>query len=218
MVRVFGLAVWYLTDRNRMPGLAAFAMPLMTLVLAWGICASSFTFQLWEISSIIKTVHLVGVYTGTLFFAVASISGGMYLYVQKQLRNKKHPEKLGRLASLESLETLIIRTATLGFVLLTIGLVTGLVIVTSGPSVLGEQWWFSPKFILATTVWLIYALVMNVRHTTSFRGARAAWLSIAGLVLLLATFGIVTAMSANADAETTTMRPIPAPRDVGGRV
>jgi len=46
---------------------------------------------------------------------------------------------------------------------------------------------------LAASVWLIYAVVMNTRHTATFRGARAAWLSILGLVLLLATFGIVPA-------------------------
>ena len=50
---------------------------------------------------------------------------------------------------------------------------------------------------LALAVWGIYALAMNVRQTTSFRGARAAWLCIAGLVLLLITYGIVVSLPAD---------------------
>ena len=38
--------------------------------------------------------------------------------------------------------------------------------------------------------------VMNVRFATGFRGKRAAWLAIAGFVLLLGVYGIVTAGSA----------------------
>jgi ABC-type uncharacterized transport system permease subunit len=191
---LFGLMIWYLTSKTRMPGLAAFAMPLMTLLLLWAVCASRFTFENYIIDSVWKTVHLAGVYVGTIFFAIASIAGGMYLYVQRQLHSKKNPAIIGKLASLEALESLIIRTATLGFAILTLGLITGLVIVVSGPSNLGEQWWFSPKFLLATSVWLTYALVMNVRHTKYFRGARAAWLAICGLILLLATFGVTMAL------------------------
>jgi len=37
---------------------------------------------------------------------------------------------------------------------------------------------------------------MNVRFATGFRGKRAAWLAIAGFVLLLGVYGIVTAGSA----------------------
>jgi len=194
---LLGLMIWYLTSKSRMPGLAAFAMPFMTLVLLWAFCASRFTFAQFEIKSIWKTVHLAGVYLGTIFFAVSSIAGGMYLYVQRQLRAKKNPAFIGKLASLEALETLIIRTAWLGFAILTLGLITGLVVVTAGPSLLGPQWWFSPKFLLATSVWLIYALVMNVKHTKYFRGSRAAWLAICGLVLMLVTFGVTMAMSSH---------------------
>ena len=78
---------------------------------------------------------------------------------------------------------------------MTLWLAVGVVVVSREPPALGPNWWYSPKVILATCVWLIFAIVMNVKHTSLFRGARAAWLSIAGLVLLIATFGIVTAIS-----------------------
>lgn len=189
--------ILYLQGLAHVRGLSVFALPMLTMIFAWAICASSWTFEPFgAIDSVWKTFHLGSVYTGMLFFAIASIAGVMYLHVQRQLRNPSTGSSTRPFASLETVERLIIRTAAIGFSLLTIGLVTGLVIVTSDPDQrLGPGWWYSPKVVLATSVWLIYAVVMNVKYTTNFRGARAAWLSIAGLVLLLATFGVATALS-----------------------
>lgn len=195
---LLGLMVWYLTDPSRIPALASFAMPVMTLVLLWSICAGTFTFRIFEpsptaVAAVWHGVHLAGVYVGTLFVAAGAIFGSLYLYAEHRLQTRRQPVFTGKLASLESLEKLLVYTATLGFAVLTLGLATGLVIVTSGPTKLGQGWWHSPKVVLAVSAWLIYALIMNVRHASAFRGSRAAWLSIVGLALLLATFGIVSA-------------------------
>lgn len=189
--------ILYLQGIAHVRGLSVFALPMLTLIFAWAICASSWTFaEFVAVDSAWKTFHLGSVYAGMLFFAIASIAGVMYLHVQRQLRNPQSGSSTRPFASLETIERLIIRTAAIGFALLTIGLITGLVIVTSDPNQrLGAGWWYSPKVVLAGAVWVIYAIVMNVKYTTNFRGARAAWLSIAGLVLLLATFGVATALT-----------------------
>ena len=192
---LLAMTVTYLVKRGRMKGLSLFALPFLTLTFAWAICASLWTFRPFgEINSVWMTVHLSSVYGGMLFFLMAAIAGGMYLYVQRTLHRSRDSTVTRPFASLEAIETLIVRTSALGFALLTLGLVTGLIIVTGGPTRLGTGWWYSPKVLLAGSAWLVYAVVMNVKHTTHFRGARAAWLSIAGLVLLLATFGIATAL------------------------
>jgi hypothetical protein len=66
---------------------------------------------------------------------------------------------------------------------------------------------------LSVAAWLIYALLMNVRHAVLFRGSRAAWLSILGLALLVATFGLITALPADtaataADPQTMPTQPL----------
>jgi len=196
---LLAITVTYLVKRGRMKGLSLFALPFLALTFAWAVCASWWTFREFnqsELHSVWMTVHLTSVYGGMLFFLMAAIAGGMYLYVQRTLHRRHDPAATRPFASLEAIETLIVRTSALGFALLSLGLVTGLVIVTGGPTRLGPGWWYSPKVVLAGASWLVYAVVMNVRHTTHFRGARAAWLSIAGLVLLLATFGIATALPA----------------------
>ena len=98
-----------------------------------------------------------------------------------------------------------VTAATLGFGLLSLGLIAGLIIITSndGATRLGPGWWHSPKVLLSVAAWLLYALVLNVRHGTRFRGARAAWLSIAGLALLLTTLAIVTAMRRSDEPKST---------------
>ena len=192
---LFATAVIYLQMRAGIRGLAVFALPFLVLVYAWSICASWWTlkeFSRNELHSVWMTVHLGSVYSGAMFIGIAAIAGGMYLYVQRSLRSKHDPTAARPFASLETIESLIVRTSALGFALISLGLVTGLIVVTGGPTKLGPGWWHSPKVMLAGGVWAIYAVVMNVKHTTNFRGARAAWLSIIGLVLLLATFSVAT--------------------------
>ncbi len=194
---LFATAVIYLQVQARIRGLAVFALPFLVLIYAWSICASWWTlkeFSRNELHSVWMTVHLGSVYSGAMFIGIAAIAGGMYLYVQRSLRSKSGPAAARPFASLETIESLIVRTSALGFALISLGLVTGLIVVTGGPTKLGPGWWHSPKVLLAASVWGIYAIVMNVKHTSNFRGARAAWLSILGLVLLLATFGVTTTL------------------------
>jgi len=200
---LLGGTIVFLQGPSRLPGISTFALPVLTFVLAWAICASRWTYFRFEtdkgtMASVWQTVHLLGVYAGTIFVSIAAVAGGMYLYVQRRLRRKRDSAG-GPMASLEAIERWIIHTSTAGFAMLTLGVASGIVIATSGPTVMGPHWWYSSKFVLSFVVWVIYALLMNVRHATAFRGRRAAWLSVAGLVLLLATFGIAVSLAIHAE-------------------
>ncbi|MFW6060326.1 MAG: cytochrome c biogenesis protein CcsA [Phycisphaeraceae bacterium] len=201
---LFAGATLYVQSRPRLFGLSAFALPVLALILAWAICAAAWTFRPFEtLDPLWMGLHLMGVYLGTASAAVAAIAGSMFLYIQSRLKHKHGLQSFGHLASLEALETLIVRTATLGFVLLTLGLVAGLIVLSVSDAGLIPTWWYIPKLTLAFTTWLVYAVVMNIRYATRFRGARAAWLAIVGLVLLLATYGLVTALPHEPRAEET---------------
>ncbi len=104
-----------------------------------------------------------------------------------------------RLASLEALERVIQQASALGFALLTLGMVSGVVVMVEESAVLGEGgggWWYGPKVGLAVAAWGVYAVLMNVRHASAFRGRRAAWLAIGGLALLVMVYGLVTSGAA----------------------
>src|SRR5438270_504988 len=69
-------------------------------------------------------VHWVTAYGGAVAFAVAGAVGAMYLIANRRLRTKNLAPGT-TLGSLERLEHLTLMAVTLGFALLTIGLVTG---------------------------------------------------------------------------------------------
>lgn len=190
-------SVLYIQSRPRLVGLAAFVLPVLAFVLTWAFCASAWTYQVFDLPDlhpVWRGVHLVGVYLGTACCGVATVAGVMYLYVHSRLKHKQNLGGLGKIASLEALEGTIIRAAAVGFLLLTLGLVSGVVVVSEDG--VRQAWgqWFVTKVVLGVLAWVVYAVLMNVRYASAFRGRRAAWLSIVGLVLLLAVYLVVTSL------------------------
>ena len=196
IVGLLAVVALFLQTRPRLGGLAAFTLPVLTFLLAWAICAATWTdrpFLVDRLHPVWRAIHLAGVYLGTLGSIVAAVAAACYLFVERRLKQKRDPRGLMRLASLERLEGIVVHASALGFALLSAGIVAGVVVLRDEPDALGPGWWYSPKVLLAFGAWCIFALVMNVRFATAFRGRRAAWLAIGGLVLLLAVYGIVTA-------------------------
>lgn len=201
LAAMLGLVALYLQWTRRLAGLAMFLLPAATGVALWGVCASWWTFRLFgdaDVATAWHSIHLVSVYVGMLGIAAAAGAGALWLYVDRQLRSKDHRgqrlKRLGRLANLESIENTMTGSAVAGFALMTIALISGLVIIagndSGGATKLGEGWWYSPKVVLTGAVWLIFALVMNVRFVSAFRGRRAAVLCIVGFVLIVLVMGI----------------------------
>ncbi len=218
LATLLAAAILYLSTRSAMRGLyplAVLATPLLTLILAWAVCAATWTYRPFGIDSlhpVWQAIHLAGVYLGTLGCGVAAVAGAGYLIAEHRLQlrsvapfpviNPAPQEQAiatGKrglpLPPLEALERVIVGGATLGFVLLTLGIAAGLVLQAEEPDALGNGWWHSPKVLLAAATWLAFAVVMTERHATLLRGSRAAWIAILGLVLLLATYGFSVASS-----------------------
>ena len=99
-------------------------------------------------------------------------------------------------ASLERLEHLMLVSVTVGFALLTIGAVTGLVKIAAGGTRLGADWFLSPKFLLSAGAWVVYAVVLHSPMNPTVRGRRAALLSVIGFALMIGTLVVVQFMPA----------------------
>ena len=84
------------------------------------------------------------------------------------------------MGSLERLERLTMTAVTLGFALLTVGIVTGAFeMVRRGRPT-------TPlKVGLTVGGWLVYAVVLHAPINPVFRGRRAAWLSVVGFALMV---------------------------------
>lgn len=214
---LFGAALLYVQSRHLLRGSVAFGLPILAFLLTWAVCASWWTFRPFgEIASVWMHTHLLSVYLGALSGAVAATAGATYLFARRRLRRRMALDPALPMPSLESLERLIARTAALGFALITLGIVAGLIHeLSSTAPPLGPGWWHSPKIIVSVLVWLMYALLINVTGSAAFRGRRAAWISIAAMLLVLTNFGIVGADAARrhpaAASPPAGPGPIPAP-------
>ncbi len=193
---LLGGMVMYVQWSGRLTGVDLFALPALTVLLAWAICASWWTFRLFSVASLWNTVHLISVYLVVAGIVVTAASGAMYLYIQRQLKRRDDPagsiRMLGRFASLETTERSLEHGALASFVLLTIALVSGIVVTASQSY--QSSWLFTPKIGLSIVLWVVVGIVVHVRLAPALRGRRAAWLSLLGLGLLLAALAIAASI------------------------
>lgn len=179
---LLALFVAYTQRVHPVRGLDWFVMPIVVLFLSFAVIFGRTTPHVY-VNRSWQWVHMAAVNAGALAFAVAGAAGAMYLFANRQLRSKRL--EIGRkLGSLERLEHITRTAVTLGFALLTIGLITGLVLALRGSS-MGPDWYTQPKVLLTFIAWVIYALVLHSPINPSFRGRKTAMLSVIGFVLMI---------------------------------
>jgi len=121
-------------------------------------------------------------------FAVAAVLAGLYLMLYRELHTGRPGYVFQRIPPLETLDEMSYRSLSLGFVLLTIGIVTGMIWAND---VWHRPWAWDPKQCLSLTTWLAYAAYLGLRLRTGFVGKRVAVFAIVGFVLSLFTFVLV---------------------------
>lgn len=174
---LLAIFVAYVQATKPMPALDWFIMPVVILLL---LCAAVFGRTEFHryVGTAWTSVHRVTSYTGAVAFAIAAAAGAMYVQASARLRRK---QPVGNyLGSLERLEHLTMTAVTLGFALLSIGIVTGVIeLLGQGRSTA------TAKIALAVCVWVVYAIVLHAPINPVFRGRRAALLSVVGFVLMV---------------------------------
>ncbi|MFM7733161.1 MAG: c-type cytochrome biogenesis protein CcsB [Cyanobium sp.] len=81
----------------------------------------------------------------------------------------------------EQLDSLSYRTITVGFLLLSVGLVSGAVWANEA---WGSWWSWDPKETWALITWLVYAAYLHMRLIRGWQGRRPALVASAGLVVI----------------------------------
>ena len=123
-----------------------------------------------------------------LAYATLSIAAllSMMLWMQERaLRRRDFHAWLRALPPLADLETLLFRTISVGFCLLTLTLVTGVLFVDD---LLAQK--LVHKTVLSLLSWLVFGILLVGRRRYGWRGIKAVhWTLSAMLLLLLAFFG-----------------------------
>lgn len=181
---LLALFVVYTQRTAPLRGLDWFVMPIAVLFLLLAAVFGRAKPHEYDSRSAWLWTHWVSAYGGAVAFAVAGAVGAMYLIVNRRLRDKSAPPG-PNIGSLERLEHLTLASVTLGFALLTIGAITGIV------RMFGEETHTPPAknvaIGMAAAVWLVYGIVLHSPINPSFRGRRAAVLSVVGFALMVGT-------------------------------
>ncbi|MGH9800332.1 MAG: cytochrome C assembly family protein, partial [Blastocatellia bacterium] len=137
------------------------------------------------LTKIIFPVHVTLVIFSYAAFIVTFVCGVMYLIQEHELKAKRFGAAFQRLPALNTCDEIGYRSLTVGFVLLTLGVVTGIAWNNQRD---GRYWHNDPKEVMALVTWLVYLFIMHYRLMAGWRGRRVALLSIAGFVVVMLTW------------------------------
>ncbi|MBU1341277.1 MAG: cytochrome c biogenesis protein [Proteobacteria bacterium] len=129
--------------------------------------------------------HILMVFTGEASLALACGAGILYLLQEKGIKTKHQGFFFKRLPSLDLLDNVGYTCLTTGFVLLTIGLVTGFVYAKT---IWGRFWSGDPKEIFSVGSWIVYAALLHLRLYSGWRGRKSAIMTIIGFFIIIFTF------------------------------
>jgi cytochrome c-type biogenesis protein CcsB len=186
LVATYGLVLY----RYRTQALGSFTLPLVAvLTFIAGITRDTSDAASNTVTDT-ASAWLFPVHTTLLIFAYAAffvvfISSVMYLLQERELKLKTFSAIFHRLPSLTTINNIATSAVGIGWTLLTLGILTGMV----WSSARGKRLWHNdPKEIFAALTWLLYLLLVLYRATAGWRGRRAAWMGVAGFALVLFTF------------------------------
>ncbi len=181
------VGIYFLFDlRYRLSVLGAFVCPLALVLMVVGSAAPK---VVQEINPMLDSwwfpIHVTLAFSGNAVFTVAFVAGVMYLLQERMLKSKNFSGLYHRLPSLQTLDSINYKCLTIGFPLMTMGIVSGAVWANSA---WGGYWRWDPKETWALITWFLYAALLHGRLSTGWRGRKAAIFAIIGFLCLLFTF------------------------------
>ncbi len=166
--------------------LGAFTAPICSLLLlAAGLLPQVEVVKSPVFQNLWVVVHVFTLLSGYGLLALTFVGGLLYLFQDRSLRAKNLGASFQRLPSLTRLDTLNHQTLVAGFLLMTLGLISGAVYAQIA---LGSYWRWDPKEVWALITWLMYAALLHARLVQGWRGRRGAWLSVLAFAALVFTF------------------------------
>jgi ABC-type uncharacterized transport system permease subunit len=191
---LLALTLLYLCWTRHLRGLAFFLLPMIVSLLVIGLVlaalhphpgSADYVPGIWGL------VHLITIRAATVCLALACVSGVVYLLADRQLRRKglSATHRWVGLPPLGAMEKFTQWMIYGGFPLLSISTLAGILVLehsqANAPAASATQ---NTKIVFGILSWLVYAVAIHVPFNPSFRGRRAAWLSVAGFILFIGAF------------------------------
>src|SRR6056297_1764210 len=172
--------------RFRLTVMGAFAAPLALLLMIGSVLSPDVVVRLDPVlKSWLFPFHITFAFLGNAAFALAFGAGVMYLLQDRMLKSKRFTGIYQRLPSLDSLDRVNYTCLSVGFPLMTLGIISG---AFWAYTAWGSYWSWDPKETWALLTWFLYAALLHGRLTIGWRGRKAAIFAIVAFMFLLFTF------------------------------
>jgi cytochrome c-type biogenesis protein CcsB len=184
------LIYMFMETRYRSKELGVFPLGVAFLTMAYAAFSPNVESRIQPLIPALKSnwliAHVITCFLGYAGFAVACGLGILYLFKgTKRQPDNPGPGIWGRIPSIQTLDELIYQNIVFGFLLLTLGIITGSVWANSA---WGIYWSWDPKETWSLITWLVYALMLHARLVRGWHGPRIAWLSIIGFSCVIFTY------------------------------
>lgn len=154
-----------------------FVAALAFLLMAYASFSPSVDSRIQPLIPALKSnwliIHVITCFLGYAAFVMTSVMGGLFL------------AKKGSAGDMDSLGDMLYQSVAIGFILFTLGIVTGSVWAYVA---WGRYWGWDPKETWALITWLIYAAVLHARIRERGVNAKVAILTLIGLASVLFTY------------------------------
>jgi cytochrome c-type biogenesis protein CcsB len=172
--------------RNRTFG--TFVTPLAFMAMAYASFSPDISSHIQPLIPALKSNWLIS-HVITCFFGYAAFGVSLGLSIMYLMKGMDAPERknifLKLIPSQAILDDLNYQMIVIGFLMLTLGIITGSVWAHSA---WGSYWSWDPKETWSLITWLIYAAVIHSRMVRGWKGKRIAILSMIGFFCVLFTY------------------------------
>jgi ABC-type uncharacterized transport system permease subunit len=173
---LFAVLYLFVQWRYKVPSLSVFVFPLvfvMSLVGTLGNPVVGWTNPLLRKTWL--TLHIVLVLLGYAALLLTAGASLLYLFQERELKQKKPSKFYYRLPALGTLDDLISRSMAVGFVLMTLAVVAA---STWASIYLKTDWIGEPKVVISFFTWGVYLALVFLRTTAGWRGRKAALMTV----------------------------------------
>ena len=162
--------------RYKLESLSVFIFPLVfvaVLVATMGNPVSAWSSPI--VRNTWLTVHIVLVLLGYAALLLTAVASLLYLFQERELKSKKPRNSYYRLPPLGTLDDVISKAMSIGFVLITLAVIAG---STWGFIELKSAWIGQPKIVISFVTWGIYMALVFLRTVAGWRGRKAAIMTL----------------------------------------
>lgn len=183
------MMLYLLTEwRTKNRTMGVFVAPLAFLAMAYASYSPGMNSRIQPLVPALKSnwliAHVLTCFLGYAAFALAFCLSLMYLLKRTDMPERKSGF-LKLIPGTGILDDLNYQMVAVGFLLLTLGIITGSVWAHSA---WGTYWSWDPKETWSLITWLIYAALLHSRMIRGWRGKRLAILSVIGFSCVLFTY------------------------------